>query len=354
VQSLKHGCSNAEVKVSIFVLTCFTCLIRNGLLLMPKFLIIRFSSIGDVVLTTPVIRCLKQQVPHAEVHFLTKPEYAGLLQHNPYLSGVHVLNKSLSATARALKKRDFDAIIDLHHNLRTLLLKTMLQIPAFAYPKLNLEKWLLVNLRINKLPSMHVVDRYMQTVQNFGVRNDGLGLDYFFGPEQVALPALPAGYVAFAIGAQHATKRMPNEKIREICRNLPMPVVLLGGKTDEANGELIARQAGGHVINYCGKLSLEQSAAVVNGAQKIITHDTGLMHIAAALKKDVVSIWGNTIPEFGMSAYRGTQTFSVANMQVGGLACRPCSKIGHSQCPKKHFNCMQLQNISAICEAVLR
>jgi ADP-heptose:LPS heptosyltransferase len=320
---------------------------------LPKFLIIRFSSIGDIVLTTPVIRCLKQQVPHAEVHFLTKPEYAGLLQHNPYLSGVHVLDKSLSATARALKKHDFDAIIDLHHNLRTLLLKTMLQVPAFAYPKLNLEKWLLVNLRIHKLPNLHVVDRYMQTMQSFGVRNDGLGLDYFFGPKQVPLPALPAGYVAFAIGAQHATKRMPNEKIAAICRNLPMPVVLLGGKTDESNGELIARQAGGHVINCCGKLSLEQSAAVLQGAHKVLTHDTGLMHIAAALKKDVVAIWGNTIPEFGMSAYRGKHTFRVTNMQVANISCRPCSKIGYEQCPKGHFNCMQQQNINAICEAVV-
>ncbi|MFN4993503.1 MAG: glycosyltransferase family 9 protein [Bacteroidota bacterium] len=305
------------------------------------------------MLTTPVIRCLKQQVPHAEVHFLTKPEYAGLLQHNPYLSGVHVLDKSLSATARALKKHDFDAIIDLHHNLRTLLLKTMLQVPAFAYPKLNLEKWLLVNLRIHKLPNLHVVDRYMQTMQSFGVRNDGLGLDYFFGPKQVPLPALPAGYVAFAIGAQHATKRMPNEKIAAICRNLPMPVVLLGGKTDESNGELIARQAGGHVINCCGKLSLEQSAAVLQGAHKVLTHDTGLMHIAAALKKDVVAIWGNTIPEFGMSAYRGKHTFRVTNMQVANISCRPCSKIGYEQCPKGHFNCMQQQNIAAICEAVM-
>jgi ADP-heptose:LPS heptosyltransferase len=292
-------------------------------------------------------------VPHAEVHFLTKPEYAGLLQHNPYLSGVHVLDKSLSATARALKKHDFDAIIDLHHNLRTLLLKTMLQVPAFAYPKLNLEKWLLVNLRIHKLPNLHVVDRYMQTMQSFGVRNDGLGLDYFFGPKQVPLPALPAGYVAFAIGAQHATKRMPNEKIAAICRNLPMPVVLLGGKTDESNGELIARQAGGHVINCCGKLSLEQSAAVLQGAHKVLTHDTGLMHIAAALKKDVVAIWGNTIPEFGMSAYRGKHTFRVTNMQVANISCRPCSKIGYEQCPKGHFNCMQQQNINAICEAVV-
>lgn len=320
---------------------------------MPKFLIIRFSSIGDIVLTTPVIRCLKQQVPQAEVHFLTKPEYAGLLQHNPYLTAIHTLDKPLLTKARELNKEGFDAVIDLHHNLRSRMIKTIIQAPAFTFHKLNIEKWLMVNLHMNKLPNLHVVDRYMQTVQSLGVVNDGQGLDYFFNTPMPQLPPLPTTYIAFAIGAQHGTKRMPNEKIAAICRNLPMPVVLLGGKTDESNGELIARQAGGHVINCCGKLSLEQSAAVLQGAHKVLTHDTGLMHIAAALKKDVVAIWGNTIPEFGMSAYRGKHTFRVTNMQVANISCRPCSKIGYEQCPKGHFNCMQQQNIAAICEAVM-
>jgi ADP-heptose:LPS heptosyltransferase len=317
---------------------------------LATFLIIRFSSIGDIVLTTPVIRCLKQQYPGATVHYLTKPGFRTILVHNPYIDHLHVLDKPLLKKIMELKTIGFDYIIDLHNNLRTRIIKGIMDVPSFSFDKLNLEKSVLVSFRHNMLPDVHIVDRYVDTLKPFGIVNDGKGLDHFL-PADTALPPgieLPTSFIAFAIGAQHATKRMPNHKIEAICRQLRMPVILLGGKEDAANGEQIAQRSGPHVINLCGKLSLNASAYVVQHADKVITHDTGLMHIAAAFKKEIISVWGNTVPEFGMTPYYGNLHINSYRAEVKGLPCRPCSKIGFNKCPRGHFNCMEQQDVQAI------
>lgn len=320
---------------------------------MAKFLIIRFSSIGDIVLTTPVVRCLKQQLPGAEVHYLTKPQFVPLLEHNPYIDHVHVLDKPLLQKTRELKALGFDFIIDLHNNLRTRIIKSAIDAPAFSFNKLNTEKAHLISFRQNTLPGVHIVDRYLQTLETFAITNDGQGLDYFLPPDLEQhfsigqlIPSVP--FVAFAIGAQHATKRLPAEKIVAICKRINTTVVLLGGKEDEAAGNDIAQQSGQHVVNLCGLLTLHQSAFVTSRAQKIITHDTGLMHIAAAFKKEIISVWGNTVPEFGMTPYYGKSEVQNSTFEVRNLDCRPCSKIGYKECPLKHFNCMNLQDTQAI------
>jgi ADP-heptose:LPS heptosyltransferase len=323
---------------------------------LPKFLIIRFSSIGDIVLTTPVVRCLKQQFPGAEVHYLTKPGYRNLLEHNPYISHVHVLDKPLLQKALELKSFGFDYVIDLHNNLRTRIIKSVIDVPAFSFDKLNTEKAQLVRFKQNILPAVHIVDRYLQTLAPFEVTNDGQGIDYFLPPDleqHFSISQLiPSGtFVAFAIGAQHATKRLPAEKIAEICTGLNTTVVLLGGKEDEAAGNDIAQRSGQHVISLCGLLTLHQSAFVVSKAKKVITHDTGLMHIAAAFKKEIISVWGNTVPEFGMTPYYGKSEVQHSKFEVRNLDCRPCSKIGYKECPLKHFNCMNLQDTQAIFSA---
>lgn len=320
-----------------------------------KFLILRFSSIGDIVLTTPVVRCLKQQYPQAEIHYLTKPAFKSILANNPYLSQVHVLDKPLLKKVIELKHLGFDYIIDLHNNLRTRIIKSIIDVPSFSFDKLNTEKAQLVNFKSNTLPQVHIVDRYLDTLSSFGVTNDGQGLDYFI-PDDVALSdelieLTSKPYIAVAIGAQHSTKRLPTQKLIDVCKNINTHVVLLGGKEDEQAGEEIAKQSGAHVTNLSGKLSLHQSALVVKLAQKVITHDTGLMHIAAAFKKPIISIWGNTAPEFGMTPYYGNYNIKQQLFEVNNLSCRPCSKIGFKACPKTHFNCMNLQDTTAISAA---
>jgi len=312
-----------------------------------KILIIRFSSIGDIVLTTPVIRCLKQQLTNVEIHYLTKSNFKTVLENNPYIDKLHFLNSKLSNTIIELKNERFDYVIDLHHNLRTLTIKRKLGAKSSSFDKLNWQKWLLVNLKVNKMPDVHIVERYIDTVEFLGVCNDGKGLDYFLTEQyslQNLLPTTHQDFVGLVIGAQHVTKRLPNNKLKEICRNLQKPIVLLGGKEDIERGEDIA-QGNNHVFNGCGKFSLDQSAFLVKMAASIITHDTGLMHIAAAFNKSIVSIWGNTVPDFGMYPYQVNQS---TILEVQGLACRPCSKIGYQKCPKGHFKCMNDINFGDI------
>jgi len=317
---------------------------------MPKILILRFSSIGDIVLTTPVIRCIRQQVPEAEVHYCTKKAFQSIFAHNPYIDKVHVLGNSLKELVQQLKAENFDYVVDLHNNLRTRIIKMQVRKPNKSFNKLNYEKWLMVNFKLNRLPDIHIVNRYLDAAAALGIHDDGEGLDYFIpAQDEVDIKILPEafqnGYVAFAIGAQHYTKRLPTERIIELCARLNQPVILLGGKEDAATGEEIAshfestinNQQSTTIYNACGKYNLNGSASLVRQARQVVSHDTGLMHIAAAFQKDIISVWGNTIPEFGMYPFR--TKYKV--LEVKNLSCRPCSKIGYGKCPKGHFRCMR-------------
>ncbi|MBL0310781.1 MAG: glycosyltransferase family 9 protein [Bacteroidetes bacterium] len=313
-----------------------------------KLLILRFSSIGDIVLTTPVIRCLKNKFPEAEIHYATKEAFKNILQHNPYLTKIHSLQDSMVRLAETLKKESFDYIIDLHHNQRTLQLKFILNTPSSSFDKINLEKWLMVNFKINQLPKQHIVDRYLKACKEFEIINDGEGLDYFISQDdhvnvESIFPDLRNGYIAWVIGAKQNTKKFPPDKIARILSQIEYPVVLLGGKEDFGQGESIIsaiQNSRSKVFNACGKYSLNQSASLVQQAKLVLTNDTGLMHIAAAFKKPIISFWGNTIPEFGMSPYYGRHQVTNKRFEIKDLNCRPCSKLGYDACPKGHFDCM--------------
>ncbi|MES2648667.1 MAG: glycosyltransferase family 9 protein [Bacteroidota bacterium] len=318
-----------------------------------KFLIIRFSSIGDIILTTPVIRCLKKQVTDAEIHMVTRNSFAGILAFNPYIDKLHLLGSSLDETINELKKENFDYVIDLHHNIRTLKVKRALGVKSFSFNKLNIEKFIYTSFKVNILPPVHIVDRSLDTVKSFGVKNDGEGLDYFI-PEKdmikegdLPLPHQLA-YVGVVIGAALATKKLPLHKLQELCQKLDFPIVLMGGPEDKQHGDKIAAVDPEKIYNSCGKFNLNESAGLVKKAKLIISHDTGLMHIAAAFKKPIISIWGNTVPAFGMTPYYGNYPVFHREFGVSGLNCRPCSKIGYKKCPRGHFKCMNQQDISAI------
>ena len=321
-----------------------------------KILVIRFSSIGDIVLTTPIIRCLKKQLPAGtEIHFLTKPSFASLLQSNPYIDKLWLLNKNESETIDQLKIQAFDRIIDLHHNLRTLKIKWRLGVKSSAFRKLNFQKFLLTQFKINRMPKIHIVDRYFETVRELGVVNDYQGLDYFGQQTPSQLDDAvwnEQKWISMAIGGQHFTKRMPLQKICEIINGIQTKVVLLGGKEDIEVALAIEQKYPDKVLNLVGKLSLHESAGAVHLSSALITHDTGMMHIAAALKKTVLVIWGNTVPQLGMYPYYGSQSVPFYQFEVKDLSCRPCSKLGYNACPKGHFKCMNLQNTEAIVQTV--
>lgn len=305
-----------------------------------KVLILRFSSIGDIVLTTPVIRCVKEQL-NCEVHFATKKGFTSLLESNPYLDKIIPLGDSFKDFKNILKKEKYDFIIDLHRNLRTKRVKLALRTKSKSFDKLNYAKWKLVRLKKNHLPDIHIVDRYMETVRGLGVSNDDRGLDYFIPTGQEYKESLPVNYEVYAIGGQHATKQLPLNRMIEYCNKQEASIVLLGGKEDASHGDQIASSCT-NAINLCGKTSLGTSAWIIKNSKKVHTHDTGMMHIAAAFNKPIVSIWGNTVPEFGMYPYfkNNEEPEGTKRLEVKGLSCRPCSKIGFNICPKGHFKCM--------------
>ena len=324
-----------------------------------KFLIIRFSSIGDIVLTTPVIRCLRKQYPEAEIHFLTKQAFRSIVAHNPYINKIHTLGDSFELMLHELLIEEYDYIIDLHHNLRTLRIKRFLKnVKSFSFNKLNVEKFILTNFKINTLPKKHIVDRNLETVASLGVVNDGMGLDYFIPTlDEIKKDDIPTshmhGYIAVVIGAALATKKLPLHKLKELCTAIDHPIILLGGKEDYEDGKAIAKVDEIKIYNACGKFNLNESADLVKGAKLVISHDTGLMHIAAALQKPVISVWGNTVPAFGMYPYYGSRSNRQYDVvEINKLWCRPCSKIGYNKCPKGHFKCMEKIDVNYIVNLV--
>lgn len=308
-----------------------------------KILVIRFSSIGDIILTTPVVRSLANGMNNAEIHYITKKQFAFLLESNPYCKKIHSFEKEPEEILAQLKSEKFDLVIDLHNNLRSLRLKWKLGCKSTSFKKLNVEKWLMVNFKMNRLPQKHIVERYYETVSNLGLLADNKGLDYFI-PEKdevnvSELPGkFPLGFHALVVGGSYYTKRIPEVKLQEIIESSDLPVVLLGGKEDFDLAKEIEKSYHEKVLNLCGKLNFNQSASLIKQAQKVITSDTGLMHVAAAFNKEIHSLWGNTIPEFGMSPYLPNSSSKIH--EVKNLNCRPCSKLGYSKCPKGHFNCM--------------
>jgi ADP-heptose:LPS heptosyltransferase len=315
-----------------------------------KFLFIRFSSIGDIVLTSPVIRIAKEQIKGAEIHFLTKKQYSTVLENNPYIDKlISVDNQNFNKILSELYNERYDYIIDLHKNIRSYKVRRKLKILSFSFDKLNKQKWLYVNFKINKLPDIHIVDRYLKTLSAFDVKNDNKGLDYFI-PEndEINLHKIDLkknNYIAVVVGAQHYTKQIPVEILQKIISSVNKQFVLLGGRQDENRAKMLS-SINKNIINLTGKLNLNQSADVIRKSQLVISSDTGLMHIASAFKKNIVSLWGNTVPEFGMYPYMPGKRSRI--FQVENLKCRPCSKIGFRKCPKKHFNCMMLQNTTEI------
>ena len=332
--------------------TIFSIFVPNKMQKMnppKKVLIIRFSSIGDIVLTTPVIRTVREQWG-AEVHFLTKSAFANIVEANPHIQKVFSLREKLSDITPLLKKEKYDLVIDLHRNIRSFFIKLGLKRPAVTFDKLNRKKWLLTKFKINQLPDVHIVDRYLAPILPWGIQNDHKGLDFFIpkdkGLTQAKMKAFfpdfsvsESNLLAIVVGAAHQTKRIPEKKLIAVAQQWPGAIALLGGPKEQEDGvRILAKVNRKDVFNFCGSTSLFESASIISFAQKVLTPDTGMMHIAAALGIPTVSVWGNTVPAFGMTPYPASAKHKI--IEIKQLNCRPCSKIGHSECPKGHFRCM--------------
>ena len=329
---------------------------------MPKILVIRLSSIGDIVLASPVFRCIKKQLPDASVHFVTKASFRLVTEANPYIDKFFYYDYDFPILLKELKEENYDYVIDLHNNFRSNKIKRALKKESYTIDKLNIQKFLLTKLNIDLMPDIHITQRSLNTLAALNVKDDGLGLDYFIPKKDVVrqddIPAAhSAGYIAVVIGATYFTKKLPVHKLQELCYKIDHPIMLLGGKEDRANGELISALDPVKIYNACGKFNINESADLIRKSKLVISHDTGLQYIACAFKKPVLAIWGGTSPKLDVEPYYGTlfmqqQTTPVYENILLNLRCQPCSKYGTNACPLEHFNCMEKQDIDAIVQKV--
>ncbi len=326
-----------------------------------KILLIRFSSIGDIVLTFPVVNAIRKSFPKAKIHFASKKSFETLLLGAEGIDQFHFLSDSFSTFKSEIKNEGFDYIIDLHNNIRTRRLTLGLSAKTVRFDKLNFCKLLFTQFKWKVMPNVHVVDRYLETLKVLGIDSVLQIENKFIIPPashiniQESFPKISGSFIAIAIGAQFKTKRVPKEKWVEILNEIDANIMIIGGPMDHEIGEWLVEKCPSKTIeNTCGKLTILESASVVSQAKSLLTNDTGMMHIAACFDTQIISIWGNTTPEFGMSPYRPQGTNIDQQFQVEGLSCRPCSKIGFHECPKNHFHCMTMQDAKAIALSVVK
>ncbi|MEP7269511.1 MAG: glycosyltransferase family 9 protein [Saprospiraceae bacterium] len=318
--------------------------------MLNKVLVVRFSSLGDVVLTSLAVRCLKKQLG-CEIHYLTKKSFHGVLKANPYIDKIYLIDHSVNEIISDLRNEKYDLIVDLHKNLRSLILKAKFwNIPSVTYQKGNMAKWLSVYFKVNRFSKTHIALKYLKSVEKYKVKDDGEGLDYFIPDDEiVSLESfnINSPYVALVIGAAHFTKRIPEIKLFEIVEIIKpnFKIVVIGGKAEKELGEKLVQKG---VFNTCGMLSISQSASLLNQSHMVITPDTGMMHIAAALKKPIRSIWGSTLAEFGFWPLYGENHNDLNKSFEVRLPCRPCARFGKEFCPKGHFDCMLKQDFTNI------
>ena len=332
---------------------------------MKKILIIRLSSLGDVLLATPLIRQLRQKYPQVQLDFLVRKDYAELLQHHPGLSRLIEFDvqqgfSSLKKLRKKIRQTRYDIILDIHNNLRSRYLCSSLPFLSFFNTRIyrirknQLIRILLVKFKINLYRKIYgrvipVWEKYLRTARSLGVTADDGRSDLFFPEEAITAAqnfraALEEGQwdIAMAPGARHYSKRWPEEYFVELIRKLfakaDLKTILIGGEEDTPVIEKILQQLPkGMAVSAAGKLSLLETAALIKQSKLMISNDSGLMHLGAALDVRLIAIFGSTVEELGF--YPNSPKAVV--MENQGLYCRPCSHIGRSDCPEKHFRCMR-------------
>ncbi len=305
-----------------------------------KILVVRLSSLGDILLTTPLIRSLKKANPNSQIDFLVREEYRDVLINNPYISNLITLKRDESASRikDALSKNQYDLVADLQNNFRSANLISSLKCQKVKFNKFHLRKFLLVNFKLNLLREASAIPvRYASAVK--GIKLDDAGLDLFTDNQpSLSLDGLK-NMIGFCPGSRHYTKMWLKEYYIELGKKLTesgFQIALFGGESDK----LICKEIACSIpnsINLCNENNILQTAADMKICKAIICNDSGLMHTACAVKVPVIAIFGSTVKEFGFAPYKNKNLI----LENKSLSCRPCSHIGRSNCPKKHFKCMK-------------
>jgi len=319
-----------------------------------KILIIRLSSIGDILLSTPFIRQIRETFPDAKIDFIVKDIYKDLLVHNPHINELYCLKlnegrKELDDLKVTLRDESYSVVFDLHNNMRSNYLKSGIQSgKTYSIKKGKFKQILLVYCKINiyekETPIPH---RYLSVAKEYGVKDDEKGLELFWNKETIDSAEkkvismgleLDHPYICLAPGAGFFTKRWPEEKfdnlVKLIQQNNEFQIIVLGDDKDKEAGLSLKKQR--NIIDSSGKLSLLETAYIISKGKMIVSNDSGLMHMATSVNKPVLAIFGSTVKELGFFPYRAKSKV----IENSDLSCRPCSHIGRKSCPKKHFRCM--------------
>ncbi len=318
-------------------------------------LVIRLSSIGDIVLTTPLLRSLKVAFPEARIDYCTKVPYASLLAENPRISSIYTLEEPPSGS--------YDLVVDLQNNLRShTIVRSLHKQHLVHYRKANWKKWLLVQCKINPCgPYRSVADRYRDAVKEFALSGDAFGCELYPSSGERAFASTffegRQKTLALCFGAKHVTKRYPPRSFASLLtlllREQPLQVLLLGGKEDAPQAAEIMNALPDvfrpMVLNLAGICSLMQTAAILERSDAVLCNDTGLMHIASAFDKKLFLLFGSSSAAFGFLPCHAPYDL----FEVEGLHCRPCSHIGRDRCPKGHFRCMNDLSQTLIASKIL-
>lgn len=327
-------------------------------------LIIRLSSIGDVLLTTPLLRILKKKFPDALIDYITTERNFDILKLNPNLNNLIKYDKSdslketINFKKNVIKYSNYDMIVDLQNNLRSRILTLCLKSDVFRFSKRRILKLKMVYLKRKISEYLQIPDLYINSLNGIDIHPDRLGLEFWL-EQDITSKYYPYKNeninvklkIAIAPGAYHYTKRLPKEKYIEICKGLinelNAEIVLLGGADDVDLCNDICSSVMHNCESFAGKGGLAFSADLINDCDLTITNDTSIMHISAARQVPVIAIFGSTVPEFGFSPYKSKNYIIEYN-----IPCRPCTHIGKKKCPKGHFNCMNNIEVKHVLSAV--
>ncbi len=316
-----------------------------------RILILRLSSIGDIILSSFFIRQVARAFPNSKIDFVIKKQFNDLVKYNPNITNVYYVESEkgynqLYKLRKKLKNNNYDLVFDLHNNLRTrFLLAGISKSKKWKIKKDKILRALFVWFKINKYKSIKSIPlRYLETGTDTGIKDDQKGLELFWDRNiernlNKKKPfLLKDKYIALAPGAAHYTKKWPIEYFMELVEILSKKqeenIIILGGPDDADDGNEL--ELNNKVINLTGKLSLLESAIILKKAKVLISNDSGLMHMATAVQTPVLVIFGSTVEELGFFPFRSKYII----IQNKDLKCRPCSHIGKDYCPKGHFRCM--------------
>lgn len=305
-----------------------------------KVLIVRLSSLGDILLITPLIRSIKKENTLTEIHFLLRSEYKDSLVHNPYISKLITLSRAEDASAAksTLSQNNYDLIIDLQNNFRSRNLISDFSCAKVYFKKYSLQKLLLVKFKINLMKNAQPIpERYAAPVPGFKLDDEGLDLFTQNNPDGSLKDK--QNLIGFCPGSRHFTKMWPLEyytKLGKILIERGFEIVLFGGKDDQNICKEISSNVS-NCVNLCNNNDLLQTAADIKKCKAVVSNDSGLMHVSCALNVPVIAIFGSTVKEFGFTPYRCKNLV----LENKSLTCRPCSHIGRNHCPRRHFKCMK-------------